>query len=143
MSVSITKDIKFDRYGDFSFFSNDIETITGTNDIMYQNTIDRLISNFGDYSLNGRSSIGADLSSLIGRPVTESLEVLVRSNIVLSLTSDGFLDVEEVNVITFVDHDNILIRINVAPTGLVYPLSSAFRINSIFHTSSGLLHVTD
>lgn len=138
MYTTITKDIEFDRYGDISFIGNDISTISNERDILYQNTIDRLISNFSDYKNN--ESFGANISGYIGKNASKVGPEIVNS-VIYSLTNDGFLNKDNINVMYLVDIDTIHLRIDII-FGQI-SLYETIIINSTFNTSSGLFHVTN
>jgi len=133
------RDIEFDRYGDMSFIGNDISFIFTDIDYLYQNTIDRLITNFNDYYLY--RNLGANLSSFIGGKVNSDTENKIIRNITHSLTDDGLIPIELLDVVTLIDGNSILVKIQVGGDG--HGISELFTVNSIFNTSSGLLYVTN
>lgn len=140
MATIITKDIKFDRYGDISFLGNDINTLSSEQDIFYQNIMDRLISNFDDYRLY--PELGANISGEIGSKVSPELETRIKNNIVAALTFDNFLEKRDFLVITFSRRDKVYIKITVFGSNAL-GLQERFEVNSIFHTSSGTLYAAD
>lgn len=134
-----TVDIEFDRYGDISLFGNDISVVRDSLDFIYQGVIDRLITNQGDYDLY--RSFGANISGYIGRRNDSLLEEEVIKSIRTSLTNDGFLDNQLVQILSIRNIESLLIKITIGnPTD---SLSELIVINSIFNTSSGLLYVTN
>ena len=133
------RDIEFDRYGDMSFVGNDISMTIRDIDYVYQNIIDRIITNFGDYYLY--NNMGANLSSYIGTRVDTRLEAAIIKSIKDSLTKDGFLSPELIDILTLVDNDSVMIKIQIGEDG--HGISEKLIINSIFNTSSGLLYVTN
>lgn len=141
MAQQIDKDIKFDRYGDISFIGNDLDTLSEYRDIVYQNVIDRLITNFGDYEL--APNYGADLSSFKGKNVLSGIEDKIRSNIIKALIADNFLDLGQINVIAIRDVDVVMIRISINSYEQHLPIAEEFTINAIYNTSSGMLHATN
>ena len=141
MPFDFDKDIRFDRYGDISFFSNDIELVTGETDVLYQNVLDRLISNNGDLELN--EDYGANLSSLIGQTDKSKIESWIQGYVKTSLTRDSFLSPEQINIITFMEQDKVFLRVRIYDAALSGQMEQSFVINSIFNTSSGILYVTD
>ena len=138
MYTTITKDIEFDRFGDISFIGNDISTISNERDIIYQNAVDRLISNFSDYKNN--EDFGANISSYIGKKA-HVVGPEIEDSIVHALTHDGFLSKSNINIMHIVDIDTIHIRIDIIYGQI--SLYETIRINSTFNTSSGLFHVTN
>lgn len=132
------KDIEFDRYGDMSFIGNDISLTNNEFDYKYQHIIDRLITNFDDYYLT--PNVGADLSSYIGSRVNSALEENIISSIRISLTRDLLVATESLDIITLIDKDTVLIKIQIG--GAAYQAETII-INSIFNTSSGLFYVTN
>jgi hypothetical protein len=140
MGQVINKDVKFDRYGDYSFFGNDINTVSSAKDILYQNIIDRLISNFNDYELD--PTLGADISSNIGRRNSLDLEVKIKEKVKAALVSDSFLDPNEVVITTMREDERIFLRISILQ-GTSRTMKELFKINTIFNTSSGLLYATN
>lgn len=134
-----TVDIEFDRYGDISIFGNDISVVRDSLDFVYQNVIDRLITNQGDYDLY--RSFGANISRHIGRRNDATLESDVVNSIRRSLTDDGFLDNQLIQIVSIRSTDSLLIKITIGNP--LDSLSEQIVINSIFNTSSGLLYVTN
>lgn len=139
MFADYKSDIKFDRYGDMSFLGNDIELLFNERDVVYQNVIDRLISNFADYKYN--FPYGANISSFIGKNAQTSEESIVDS-VINVLTYDNFLPRYAVSVISFLENDKIHLRIDINTGGSLF-LFDSITINSVFNTSTGLLHVTN
>lgn len=139
MYKDIDQDIKFDKYGDINFIGNDIETITTEYDILYQNVVDRLISNFGDYKLD--SSFGADISGSIGRGNNAELEKVIRQKIIKALTVDGFISPSDLHVITARHNEKVLIRIDVIGGG--ESISDTFKVTTTYNTISGLFYATN
>lgn len=137
---NIFNDIKFDRYGDITFFGNDIDIIDEQNDILYQNILDRLITNHGDYKLY--PSLGANISRQIGKSVTPELEETIKNNVINTLTYDNFLLSSEFTVTTYSRRDKILLKVTVFNTSRL-GLEERFEVNSIFHTSSGMIYAAD
>ncbi len=142
MTISITKDLLFDRYGDIRFNYGDIITIEEKGDIFYQNVIHRLITNFNDIKTD--PSAGANLSSLIGQPVNSALEERVKNRIFYCLTIDKLLNKNEIEVITYPQNDKIFTRIYIYLDGIPGTLlaTEKLTINSLFNPSSGLLYAT-
>jgi hypothetical protein len=138
--INIENDLKFDRYGDISFIGNDLDVLVYAEDIMYQNIVDRLITNFNDYPLIPNS--GANLSSCIGRTNNAELESDIKDKIVDSLTRDNFLSSNELSVITLQNNDEIYLRVTVFGNQ-GYSLVERFKVNAIYNTSSGFLHATN
>lgn len=136
---AIVKDVLFDRYGDISFVNGDIETIDDKGDILYQNVLHRLISNFGDYK--NYKNLGADFSGFIGRPVTPKLEEEVRLKVAFALTNDDFLDLTQFSVTTLTSLDRILVRVEVF-IGSGKTTAERFVVNTIFNSSTGLLYAS-
>jgi hypothetical protein len=139
MYKDIESDLKFDRYGDLSFIGNDVETISSEEDILYQNIVDRLISNFGDYQLN--RDFGADISGSIGRSNTASLESKVRQKVTRALTVDGFINPSDISVLTTRHNEKMLVRVDVIGGGLM--LTDSFKVTAIYNTISGLFYATN
>ncbi|RLA68378.1 MAG: hypothetical protein DRQ78_00875 [Epsilonproteobacteria bacterium] len=133
------KDIEFDRYGDMSFIGNDISFVFTDIDYLYQNVIDRLITNFNDYYLY--KNAGANLSFFIGDITNSTTENKIIKNITHALTDDGLVPIALLDIVTLIDKNSILIKIQIGGTG--QGISEIFTINSIFNTSSGLLYVTN
>ena len=133
------KDIEYDRYGDISFIGNDISFLNEEIDYIYQNSIDRIITNFNDYYLY--KDFGANISSFIGTTVSPLLEEKIVKSIIRSLTIDNFLSREQISIATLEDNDSILVKIEIG-TGL-FSINENITINSIFNTSSGLFYVTN
>ncbi|RLA68527.1 MAG: hypothetical protein DRQ78_00125 [Epsilonproteobacteria bacterium] len=131
-------DIEFDRYGDMSFVGNDISILMNDIDYIYQNVIDRLITNFNDYFLY--KNLGANLSSFIGLRNSGELEDSVKESIRRSLTKDGFISGQHIAIASMREKDSILLKVQI---GSGNGISETIIINSIFNTSSGLLHVTN
>lgn len=136
--AQIKEDVKFDRYGDVSFLGNDIDTITDRSDILHQNVVDRLISNFADYK--HKYYFGANCSGFIGKPA-HLIEEDVIFSIRRSLTDDDFLSPSMVKILSLVDGELIHIRIDI-DGGIGKIIPESIKINSVFNTSSGTLHVT-
>ena len=141
MGQEISKDIKFDRYGDISFIGNDIDTIGEYRDIIYQNVIDRLITNINDYELY--PNYGANLSYFKGKNVLRSIEDGIQARVVKVLTSDGFLSPHQVTVIAIRDIDVVMLRITIRSDQYHASVAEEFKINAIYNTSSGMLHATN
>ena len=139
MFRGIDQELKFGRYGDFGFLGSDFDVITNNNDIAYQNVLDRLISNLGDYSMY--SEYGADLSSNIGRNNNARLESEIKERISYSLTNDGFMSPVDFMVSTMRSNEKILIRIDVL--GNTPVIEDSFRVNAIYNTSSGMTYATN
>jgi len=133
------KDIEYDRYGDISFIGNDISFLMREVDYIYQNSIDRIITNFNDYYLY--KDFGANISSFIGTTVSPLLEEKIVKSIIRALTIDNFLSREQISIATLEDNDSILVKIEIG-TGL-FSINENITINSIFNTSSGLFYVTN
>lgn len=141
MSLKINKDILFDYYGDIRFNYGDIITIEDKSDIFYQNILHRLISKFNDYKT--APDLGADIQSLIGRPINKDLETNIKHRIIYVMTFDRFLDKREIDVLTLPQIDKIYIRLNIYIDGNKGLLASErITINSIFNAKSGLLYAT-
>ncbi len=140
MGQVINKDIKFDRFGDYCFFGNDLEMISSRKDVLYQNVMDRMISNFNDYELD--PTLGADISSSIGLRNSAALESKVKEKIKTALVSDGFLDPNEVVITSLRENEKIFLRVSVLQ-GTSNTMKELFKINTIFNTSSGLLYATN
>lgn len=134
-----TVDIEFDRYGDISMFGNDMSVVRDSLDYVYQNVVDRLITNQGDYDLY--REFGANISGYIGRKNDIALEEDVVKSIRRSLTDDGFLDNQLIHIVSIRNTDSLLIKITIG--NALDSLSEQIVINSIFNTSSGLLYVTN
>ncbi len=132
-------DIEFDRYGDISFLGNDISFLFTDKDYLYQNVIDRIITNFNDYFLY--PNYGANLSFFIGSTTNAALEQDIIRSIKKSLTIDNFLTPESIDIATMIDFDSILIKIQIG--GDIFGISERIIINSVFNTSSGLFYVTN
>jgi len=139
MAEYTNTDIEFDRYGDMSFVGNDLSFVFTDIDYLYQNVIDRLISNFGDYLLY--EDYGANMSSYIGSNTNTELEAKIVDSIRRSLTKDNFIKTELIDIVTMLDHNSILIKIQIG--GDLFGVTDIMIINSIFNTSSGLLYVTN
>lgn len=134
-------DIKFDKYGDIEFFNNDIKLIEGEIDVLYQNVVDRLKTNFGDYKLN--INFGANLNSFIGKKNGSELESLISKSIIKSLTYDDYLKPSQVNAIAISEQEKVYVRISIYPDNNSYTVNDEFTINTIFDIASGLFYVTD
>lgn len=134
------KDIKFDAYGDFEIIGNDIGVLQDEKDIIYQNVIDRLISNFGDYALNER--FGADLSSCIGKSNDEEIEEDVHQRIINALTKDGLIFPSQLSVLVLKKEHKVFIKISIL-SKFQGSLIEEFSINTIFNLASGMLYVTN
>lgn len=137
-AIDSQHDLRFDRYGDISFFGNDISIISERSDIIYQNVVDRLISNFGDNKF--LRYYGANISSFIGKNASR-IEADVIASVIRSLTHDGYMPTSMFTVLTLLDNDKIYIRIDINNTGRNIP--DSIKINAVFNTSSGMLHVTN
>lgn len=133
----MSRDLEFDRFGDFSFIGSDISAIDHNLDIVYQNVVDRLITNFGDYFLY--PGTGANLSSFIGKRNNKELEDKVKASIVRSLTSERFLPSSMITVASQRSRHSMFIKISIGDS--FDSVSEKIVINSIFNTSSGLLYV--
>jgi len=134
-----TVDLEFDRFGDLSLFGNDLSILNSSLDFTYQNVIDRLITNFGDYDLY--RSFGANISSYIGANNTAELEEAVIRSIKRSLTDDGFLSIAAVSIVSLREDAALFLKITIGNP--LNALEEKIVINSIFNTSSGLLYVTN
>ena len=141
MSLLIDKDIKFDRYGDISFLGNDIDVLIYNQDILYQNIVDRLITNFNDYDL--LPGFGADFSGSIGKRVDSELESTIEDKVINALTSDNFLDQQELSIIVFKEYDKIYLRITVIGVTNSISIADQFTVDAIYNTSSGMLYATN
>lgn len=133
----MSSDIEFDRYGDMSFLGNDISTIGHRLDFVYQNVIDRLMTNFGDYYLY--PNFGANTSSYIGKTNDAELEVKVTNAIRRALTHDEFILSDSLTIVSDRSGGAMFIKLLIGAAYL--SLSEDIVINSIFNTSSGLLYV--
>lgn len=140
MALSLTKDIIFDRYGDLRFNYGDILTTESYADIVYQNVMTRIITNFGDYKND--TSFGANTSSQIGKPVNATAEQNIKNKIIYVLTYDSFLQPSEVNVLTLSQGDRIFARINIFINQGTTLMTDKITINSIFNAASGSLYGT-
>ena len=137
MSASITKDIVFDLYGDIKFNYGDIMSTDDKGDIFYQNICSRILTNFND--LKFYPSFGANLKSFIGKPVNSAMETSIKNRIVYCLNFDGFLDKDEINVITYPQRNKILVRVSVYVDGSTQEkMAEKISMNYIFSPSSGL-----
>lgn len=136
---SITKDILFDRYGDVSFANNDLDFIDNRGDILYQNVLHRLISNFGDWK--NYPDMGANFSGFIGKPVNAKLEDDIRKRVEYCLTSDDFLSSANFSVTTLASQDRVLVRVNVV-LGTGQFATDRFVVNTIFNSTTGLLYAS-
>lgn len=139
--LPITKDILFDAVGgDIRFNYSDIVVLDDKEDILYQNVVHRVITNFGDLKLNTQT--GADLSREIGKPITPDLLMVIKGKVINALTLDKFLKREEIEVIVVPNNDNILIRINVYTEGQssFLRVPEKITINTVFNPLSGLIY---
>jgi hypothetical protein len=138
MALNLSKDIIFDRYGDICFNYGDILTTESYSDIIYQNVMTRLITNFGDYK--NEASFGANVSSLVGKPANATSELSIKNKIIYVLTYDSFLQASEVNVLTLSQGDRIFARINIFINQGTTLITDKITINSIFNAASGSLY---
>ena len=138
---NITKDVKFDRYGDLHLLGNDLNVVTDNMSIMYQNVMDRLMTNFNDYDL--AENYGADYSGLIGLPVNEELEQEVEVRAVKALTGDGFISPRDLMVITLSGNNKVFIRISIKNNIEGISFTDEFIVNAIYNTSSGTLNAAN
>lgn len=137
--MEISSDIKFDRYGDIEFFGNDISVLRTRQDILYQNVVDRVISNIDDYRT--MSDYGANLSGSIGKMNTEDLETEIEDRIMWSLTHDNFLDDSSISINTARNKDKMHVRIDVL--GGLLSVHDSFKVMMIYNTQSGMMYATN
>ena len=140
MTQSIEKDIKFDRYGDISFIGNDIDIISNHKDILYQNIIDRLITNFDDYELY--PSVGANLSSFIGRS-TIGIESSIQNSVLSALTSDSLLEPRQITMVVIREAEKVFMKISIRSDIEISNVAEEIIINAIYNTSSGMFYATN
>ena len=134
--MATNTDLGFERFGDFSFRGRDIELVRGA-DYTYQNVVDRLISNIGDYLL--LPAVGANISSYTGQSTTESLAARIERAIMRSLTRDKFMRVGDISIVSLVENSKIYLKIEIGTGDFI---RDKIVINSIFNTSSGLFYAT-
>ena len=134
-----TQDLVFDDFGDIKITNGDIATTNNRIEILRQNCVDRIKSSFEDYKLY--RSYGANLSSNIGKPITESLEISIQESIIRSLVFDGLLKRDEVKcVIVNVSPHQLFIKTEISTNILGYSFTT-IAINSIFNTVNGVVNV--
>lgn len=134
-----TQDLVFDDFGDIKITNGDIATTNNRIEILRQNCVDRIRSSFDDYKLY--RSYGANLSSNIGKPITESLEVSIQESVVRSLVMDNFLKRDDVKcVVINVSPHELFIKTEVSTDILGYSFTT-ITINSIFNTVNGVVNV--
>ena len=136
-----TVDLKFDRYGDISFESGDIELLTNQKEITYQNTVDRLTSSFGDYYHN--YNFGANLSNQIGKPISSELEEKIKMNAIDALTSDFFIRRRDLSIISMSNRGKVYLRVLIQNITSGQELEESFEVNLAFNTLSGLTYATN
>ena len=134
-----TQDLVFDDFGDIKITNGDIATTNNRIEILRQNCVDRIRSSFDDYKLY--RSYGANLSSNIGKPITESLEILIQESVIRSLIFDGFLKRDDVKCVAInVSPHELFIKTEVSTDILGYSFTT-ITINSIFNTVNGVVNV--
>ena len=134
-----TQDLVFDDFGDIKITNGDIATTNNKTEILRQNCVDRIRSSFEDYKLY--RSYGANLSSNLGKPITEALEVSIQESVIRSLVLDDFLKRDEVKCIVInVSPHQLFIKTEVSTNILGYSFAT-ITINSIFNTINGVINV--
>ena len=137
--MNIEADILFNDYGDIEFVNGNVLTIKNKLDILRQNAIDRIKTNFGDYKLN--KNIGANIQSFIGKPTQESLLLQIKESIIKSLTFDNFLERDNVQCVAIeTSPGKIFIKTEIYTSILGYSFTT-MSINSIFNTTNRILNV--
>ena len=136
--MEILRDIKFNDFGDIEISNKDIKLIHNKTEIIRQNAVDRIRSAKYDYALY--NSFGADLASLIGRKTSNTLEDIAVSNITNSLTEDGFLDGNSIEVIALIKNQSMVIKVSIA-TLLSGFTSTQINITATINMISGIINV--
>lgn len=89
-------DIKFNtKYGDFSF-KNDIEMVSGDS-LKKDIILDRVKSGYMSYRLN--ENYGANISTYVGKSITDNLISSIEQSITYSLTFDSYIDSQDLKVL--------------------------------------------
>jgi hypothetical protein len=137
--MNIQSDLSFNDYGDIEFVNGNISVIKNQLDILRQNCIDRIKTNFGDYKLN--KNIGADIQNFTGKSVDSILLSKIKESIIRSLTVDNFLERENIQcAVVEVSAGTIFIKIEIYTNILGYSFTT-MSINSTFSTTNGVLNV--
>lgn len=137
----INKDLKFDRFGDISFTGTDVDLISFNEEIIYQNVLDRLITNFNDYDL--LPNYGADFSGSIGKKVDSELEFQIEDKVMRALTYDAFLSVSELSIQVLKEQSSVFVRVTVLGISTGVDIEDQIVVNTIFNTESGTLHASN
>jgi hypothetical protein len=98
------------HFGDFEIENGDIRLISDDTEIIKNIIITRLKNNTGDSYV----PFGANISSLIGRPVDDRLVSLFKDKVINALTFDGFLKKNSIEIIAIKNINRIMAKVIVA-----------------------------